>query len=169
MRSKRVPWSTLTNSASKVLSSSSAVLSSDLGVSTCFLQYLMTLAKILLMTFGNGMLVSAQVSSIRCLMVCDSNAIASSTSNVSPFELFNTMIFDVDMNSGRYQGNLREGSGEREKEREQYIAEAERLLSLESKLEEEEEEDEDEEALEEEERNRTNWIESERQRVGTGG
>ncbi|KAE8055208.1 hypothetical protein FH972_012065 [Carpinus fangiana] len=70
MRSKRVPWSTLTNSASQALRSSSSEVerSSDaataLGASTCFLQYLMTLERILLVTFGSGMPLSAQSSSI---------------------------------------------------------------------------------------------------------
>ncbi|KAG5526820.1 hypothetical protein RHGRI_032927 [Rhododendron griersonianum] len=98
MRSKRTAWSTLTNSVSNVLSSSSTALSSDLAAdSTCLLQYSMTLARILLVTLGRGMLVSAQLSSIMCLMVCDSTATASSTSKVSPSELLSTMVFEVDM------------------------------------------------------------------------
>lgn len=97
MRSNKVPWSTLTKSASKLFNSSSLALSSDLGVSTCFLQYSMTLARILLVTLGRGMEVSAQSSSIMCLMVCDSTATASSTSKVSLSELLSTIIFPVDM------------------------------------------------------------------------
>ncbi|MFS8025150.1 hypothetical protein Hanom_Chr16g01471531 [Helianthus anomalus] len=52
---------------------------------------------ILLVTLGKGMVVFAQSSSIMCLIVCDSNATTSSTSNVSPSELFNTMVFCDDM------------------------------------------------------------------------
>ena len=60
MSSNSVLWSkTLTNSVSQVLRSSSLVLdlvSPSLALaSTCFLQYSMTLAKILPVTFGNGM------------------------------------------------------------------------------------------------------------------
>ncbi|PON93938.1 hypothetical protein TorRG33x02_103280 [Trema orientale] len=100
MRSKRVAWSTLTKSASQTLRSSSAVAearSSDLGASTCFLQYSMTLDKILLVTLGRGIPLSAQSSSIMCLMVCDSRATASSTSKVSPSELFRVIFLTDDI------------------------------------------------------------------------
>ena len=101
MRSKRVFWSTLTNSASQALSSSSEEdrSSEDLAAaaSTCFLQYSMTLERILPVTLGSGMALSAQSSSIMCLMVCDSNATASSTSKVSPSELFRVTFFPEDM------------------------------------------------------------------------
>ena len=91
MRSKKVAWTTLTKSASQALRSSSPAeeaRSSDLGASTCFLQYSMTLERILLVTFGRGIPLSAQSSSIMCLIVWDSRATASSTSKVSPSELF---------------------------------------------------------------------------------
>ncbi|MFS8025147.1 hypothetical protein Hanom_Chr16g01471761 [Helianthus anomalus] len=52
---------------------------------------------ILLVTLGKGMVVLAQSSSIMCLIVCDSNATTSSTSKVSPSELFKTMVFCDDM------------------------------------------------------------------------
>ena len=96
MRSKRVAWSTLTNSRSQFLSSSSAeaTRSSAFGVSTCFLQYSMTFDKILLVTFGRGIPLSAQSSSIMCFIVWDSNATASSTSKVSPSELFSVIFLD---------------------------------------------------------------------------
>ena len=65
--SKSVLWSkTLTNSVSQVLRSSSLVLdlvSPSLALaSTCFLQYSMTLAKILPVTFGSGMTNSSSKS-----------------------------------------------------------------------------------------------------------
>jgi hypothetical protein len=60
MRSKRVAWSTLTKSVSKVLSSVSTALELMSGsgpaaharVWTCFLQYSMTLERILALTLG---------------------------------------------------------------------------------------------------------------------
>jgi len=97
MRSKSVAWSTLTKSASQALRSSSEGLSSGLAASTCFLQYSITLARILLVTFGRGMPLSAQSSSIMCFMVCDSSATASSTSNASPSELFRVIFLADDM------------------------------------------------------------------------
>lgn len=96
MRSKRVAWSTFTKSASQLLSSSSADRSSVLGASTCLLQYSITFAKILLVTLGNGIPLSAQSSSIICLIVCDSNATASSTSNDSPSELLRVIFLPED-------------------------------------------------------------------------
>jgi len=100
MRSKRVFLSTLTNSASQLFINSSfpvIVASLSASASTCFLQYSITLARILLVTLGNGMSFSAQSSSIICLMVCDSTATASSTTNVSPSEDFSVIFFDSDI------------------------------------------------------------------------
>lgn len=99
IRSKRVAWSTLTKSASQALSSSSTEepRSSGFGASTCFLQYSMTFDKILLVTLGKGIPLSAQSSSIMCLIVCDSKATASSTSNVSPSELFSVIFRPEDI------------------------------------------------------------------------
>lgn len=100
MRSNRVAWSTFTNSVSQVLRSSSAALllrSSPFGVSTCFLQYSITFARILLVTFGNGIPLSAQSSSTMCLIVCDSSATASSTSNDSPSELLSVIFLGEDI------------------------------------------------------------------------
>ena len=99
MRSNKVAWSTLTNSLSQVLRSSSTepVRSSGLGDSTCFLQYSITLDKILLLTLGRGIPLSAQSSSIMCLIVCDSKATASSTSKISPSELFKVIFRPEDM------------------------------------------------------------------------
>lgn len=95
IRSKSVAWSTLTKSASKALSSSSetaeASLSSALvaeaAASTWRLQYSMTLERIFPVTLGRGITLSAQSSSIMCLIVCDSTATVSSTSKTSPSEL----------------------------------------------------------------------------------
>ncbi|KAK3410502.1 hypothetical protein EUGRSUZ_J02475 [Eucalyptus grandis] len=97
MRSKRVAWSTLTNSASQALRSSSVVRSSGLADSTCFLQYSMTFARIRLVTLGSGISPSAQSSSIMCLMICDWTATASSTSNDSPSELRRVIFFADDI------------------------------------------------------------------------
>ena len=93
MRSKSVAWSTLTKSASQALSSSSLGFSSAQLASTCFLQYSITLARILLVTLGRGIPLSAQLSSIMCLIVWDSTATASSTSKASPSELFSVIFF----------------------------------------------------------------------------
>lgn len=95
MRSNRVFWSTLTKSASQFLRSSSRALSSFFSprASTCFLQYSMTFERIVLVTFGNGITVSAQSSSTMCLIVCDSRATVSSTSKVSPSELLRVIFF----------------------------------------------------------------------------
>ena len=60
MSSKRVAWSTLTNSVSKVFVSSSDV--SDFLACTWYLQYSITLAKILLETLGRGIVASVPVS-----------------------------------------------------------------------------------------------------------
>lgn len=104
MRSNKVAWSTLTKSASQVLSSSSAILeevsSADLeeaaaAASTCFLQYSITLERILLVTLGRGMPFPAQSSSIMCLIVWDSMATVSSTSKTSPSELFRVIFLSA--------------------------------------------------------------------------
>ncbi|KAG5547665.1 hypothetical protein RHGRI_013382 [Rhododendron griersonianum] len=108
MRSKSTPWSTSTNLASHFLRASSLAASLSTSsaalpapeASTCFLQYSMTLARILLVTLGRGMVLSAQSSSIMCLMVWDSRATVSSTSKVSPSDDFRTIFFGVDMVSG---------------------------------------------------------------------
>jgi hypothetical protein len=49
MRSKSVPWSTLSNSMSQNLR-----YALELSASTCFVQYSITFAKTLLVTFGKG-------------------------------------------------------------------------------------------------------------------
>lgn len=53
-------------------------------------------SKTLLVTLGRGMMVSAQLSSIMCLIAYDCRATASSISNISPSELFITIIFDFE-------------------------------------------------------------------------
>ncbi|CAI0398544.1 unnamed protein product [Linum tenue] len=53
----------------------------------------MTLARIPPVTLGRGMPLSAQSSSIMCLIVWDIIATASSTSNDSPSLLFRVMTF----------------------------------------------------------------------------
>jgi hypothetical protein len=63
MSSKRVAWSTLTNSVSKALVSSSEV--SDFLAPTWYLQYSITLARIFELTFGSGMAASVPVSVAR--------------------------------------------------------------------------------------------------------
>jgi hypothetical protein len=87
MRSKRVECSTLTKSASKILSSSSADLlvvpaaSPGPVGSACLLQYSMTLTRMWEVTLGSGMPLSAQPSSIIFLRVIDCIATDSFTSN----------------------------------------------------------------------------------------
>lgn len=98
IRSNKVAWSTLTNSASQALTSSSDVAglsSDDFWLSTWYLQYSITFAKILLETFGNGIGWSMPVSSIMFFTACDSNATASSTSNISSSELFSFTRFSA--------------------------------------------------------------------------
>lgn len=95
MRWNRVATSTLTNSASQALRLSSALRSSDLELSTCILQYSITIARIPLVTFGRGMAPSEKPSSIMCLIVCNSNATMSSTSNVTPSELIKFTFLDA--------------------------------------------------------------------------
>ncbi len=98
IRSNRVAWSTFTKSWSQALTSSSGVagLSSvDFWLSTWYLQYSITFARILLETLGNGIGWSTPVSSIMFFTVCDSKATASSTSNISSSELFSFTRFSV--------------------------------------------------------------------------
>ncbi|KAK3413769.1 hypothetical protein EUGRSUZ_I02320 [Eucalyptus grandis] len=95
IRSHRVAWSTLTNSASQALRSSSLTRSSAVADSTCFLQYSITMPRILLFTLGSGIASSVQQSSITCLITCDSSATDCSTSNDSPSELRSVIFLDV--------------------------------------------------------------------------
>ena len=102
MRSKRVAWSTLTKSASQALSSSLTACSSALGVSTCFLQYSITFARILLVTFGNGIALSIMGlitcnSSIMGLITSNSIAATTSRPKSSPSELLRVIIFEEAM------------------------------------------------------------------------
>ena len=103
MRSKSVAWSTLTNSASQSLRSSSAAGAAE--ESEWRLQYSMTLERILLVTLGKGIPLSAHSSSTMCLIVCDCSATASSTSNDAPSELRSTIFLadDVDILQKRHQ------------------------------------------------------------------
>lgn len=101
MRSKRVAWSTLTNSASQDLRSLSseapAEAEAEEEASEWRLQYSMTLERILLVTLGKGMALSSETSSTMCFIVCDCSATASSTSKDSPSELRSTIFFDDDV------------------------------------------------------------------------
>ncbi|KAL6988256.1 hypothetical protein U1Q18_014005, partial [Sarracenia purpurea var. burkii] len=91
MRSKSVSCQTSTNSESNCLSSSSTGLSSGLRLSARLLRCPTTLAKILLVTFDRGMLVSMRLSSGKCLAIDDSNATASPNSKVSSSKLLNAI------------------------------------------------------------------------------
>lgn len=92
IRWKRVSESTIMNSSSQTLRSSATIPASApsavISISwTCFLQYWITMARILLWTLGRGPMVSlvwsVQVPSIMFLMMTDIVAAASSTSNSS--------------------------------------------------------------------------------------
>ncbi|KAL8166827.1 hypothetical protein V2J09_008326 [Rumex salicifolius] len=86
-RSKCASQSSLTNSSSNFFSCALKAASAsapDLGgVSMCFLQYSITLARVLPLTLGRMIVFSSVNSSIMSLIVTDSDATASSTSNVS--------------------------------------------------------------------------------------
>ena len=117
MRSKRTFRSTLMNWVSQALSSSldSEDLESEEDV--CSLQYWMTSESMWLVTLGNGIALLAQSSSIKLFIVCDSIATVSSTSKISPSELFSVTFFTEDI-VNRFHTNTKRKERERERKRE---------------------------------------------------
>ena len=115
MRSKRTFRSTLMNWVSQALSSSldSEDLESEEDV--CSLQYWMTSESMWLVTLGNGIALLAQSSSIKLFIVCDSIATVSSTSKISPSELFSVTFFTEDI-VNRFHTNTKKKERERERD-----------------------------------------------------
>ena len=117
MRSKRTFRSTLMNWVSQALSSSLDLEELESEDDVCSLQYWMTSESMWLVTLGNGISLLAQSSSIKLFIVCDSIATVSSTSKISPSELFSVTFFTEDILSiVLTQTQKREREKERERE-----------------------------------------------------
>ena len=112
MRSKRTFRSTLMNWVSQALSSSLDLEDLESEEDVCSLQYWMTSESMWLVTLGNGIAVSAQSSSIKFFIVCDSIATLSSTSKISPSELFSVTFFTEDI-VNRFHTNTKKKERER--------------------------------------------------------